>query len=125
MTASRIDFIPTKNRLRHTRSGHSYTDPRNVEQSERIRAAYVGELHEGPVAVYIHTYGKLPKNTPKRVAREPHVCKPDVDNIAKAILDALNGVAFIDDRYVTHLSVTKHERERVSHECTLFEVKGA
>ena len=33
--------------------------------------------------------------------------KPDADNIAKAILDALNGLAYYDDAQVVHLEVQK------------------
>ena len=33
--------------------------------------------------------------------------KPDADNIAKIVGDALNGIAFADDSAVTHLIVTK------------------
>lgn len=33
--------------------------------------------------------------------------KPDADNIAKAVLDGLNGIAFVDDSQVTSLSVHK------------------
>lgn len=33
--------------------------------------------------------------------------KPDVDNIAKVILDAVNGVAYKDDKQVTDLTVEK------------------
>ena len=33
--------------------------------------------------------------------------KPDSDNIAKVVLDALNGVAYIDDKDVVKLTVTK------------------
>ena len=33
--------------------------------------------------------------------------KPDADNIAKAILDALNGLAFYDDAQVVYLQVSK------------------
>jgi Holliday junction resolvase RusA-like endonuclease len=33
--------------------------------------------------------------------------KPDCDNIAKAVLDGLNGVAFIDDSQVVELSIQK------------------
>lgn len=35
------------------------------------------------------------------------VVKPDIDNVAKAILDALNGVAFPDDRQIVQLSCEK------------------
>lgn len=33
--------------------------------------------------------------------------KPDIDNIAKAVLDALNGIAYHDDRQVIRLAVAK------------------
>ena len=33
--------------------------------------------------------------------------KPDTDNIAKAILDALNGLAYYDDAQVVNLEVQK------------------
>jgi Holliday junction resolvase RusA-like endonuclease len=33
--------------------------------------------------------------------------KPDLDNVAKAVLDACNGVAWIDDRQVVRLVVEK------------------
>ena len=33
--------------------------------------------------------------------------KPDCDNIAKAVLDGLNGVAFMDDSQVVELSIQK------------------
>lgn len=33
--------------------------------------------------------------------------KPDLDNVAKAILDAMNGIVFVDDKQVVHLTVSK------------------
>ena len=41
--------------------------------------------------------------------------KPDVDNIAKSILDAMNGFVFKDDNQVSKISVEKRyaENEKV------------
>jgi Holliday junction resolvase RusA-like endonuclease len=39
--------------------------------------------------------------------REPKVSKPDVDNLAKSILDALSGLAYTDDSMIYSLSVSK------------------
>lgn len=36
-----------------------------------------------------------------------HTVKPDVDNLVKAILDGLNGIAFHDDAQITALHVSK------------------
>ena len=38
--------------------------------------------------------------------------KPDLDNISKIILDALNKVAFNDDKQVAQLSITKRYGEQ-------------
>ena len=58
------------------------------------------------------TSRQLPKSTPKRVLSEPDTHKPDADNIAKIVLDALNGVAWLDDAQVTSLTVVKLDRTR-------------
>lgn len=42
-----------------------------------------------------------------------HTKKPDCDNIAKSILDGLNGIAFIDDSQITRLSVAKRYGQKV------------
>lgn len=39
--------------------------------------------------------------------KQGYMHKPDVDNIAKAVLDALNGVIWLDDRQVVGLLVFK------------------
>lgn len=35
------------------------------------------------------------------------IVKPDVDNVTKAILDALNGIAFSDDRQIVQVTCEK------------------
>lgn len=37
--------------------------------------------------------------------------KPDTDNIAKSILDSLNGIAYLDDKQVTDLRIRKQYSE--------------
>lgn len=39
--------------------------------------------------------------------RQHATTKPDIDNIIKAVLDGLNGVAFKDDKQVTSIKATK------------------
>lgn len=107
-----------KGRPRFTRGGHAYT-PKGTRDYERaIREAFENapgrppEPFSGPVSVCIKTYRQLPKSTPKSVIREPDTHKPDADNVAKVVLDALNGVAWIDDAQVTSLTVVKLDRTR-------------
>jgi len=36
-----------------------------------------------------------------------HTAKPDIDNVAKGILDAMNGIVYVDDSQIRRLSVNK------------------
>lgn len=51
--------------------------------------------------------------------REPDVVRPDADNVAKLVLDALNGAAWEDDTQVVSLSVVKRDRTRREGERTV------
>lgn len=59
---------------------------------------------QGAVIVTARFY--LPK--PKTVKRAWPTTRPDVDKLARGILDALTGVAFKDDSQVVKLDVEKH-----------------
>lgn len=48
--------------------------------------------------------------------------KPDADNIAKTICDALNGVAYDDDKQIAWLSVYKQYSENESIYVTIEEI---
>lgn len=53
----------------------------------------------------------------------PDERRRDLDNVAKTILDALNGVLYLDDSQVTTLLVATHvDRERPRVEVTVAEV---
>lgn len=58
----------------------------------------------GPVAVDITFYMPIPQSKSK-AARERlngswHISKPDKDNLEKLLLDALNGIVWVDDSQV-------------------------
>lgn len=99
-----------KGRPRHTKSGHTYTPEatRKYEKALRdvIAAAFLGEKIAGPVGVSILAEFALPKKVTS-TDRPYHVQKPDGDNVAKAVLDALNGIVFVDDSQVIDLRVRK------------------
>lgn len=66
----------------------------------------------GEIKVCINAVFEVPKSYSKKKREQllqgagyPH--KPDCDNIAKAILDSLNGLAYVDDSQVTCLLVFK------------------
>lgn len=63
-----------------------------------------------PVSVVIDAVFQRPKSHMRKSGVKPSapllpLC--DVDNVAKAVLDALNGVAWADDRQVSRLVVEK------------------
>lgn len=121
-----------KERPRMTKRGHTYTPEKTREYENLVKAEYdrqckgrffgeVGEL-KMPIKVYIAAYFNIPKSFTKgkKSAAEYNIIrptkKPDSDNIAKVICDALNGVAYLDDTQVVHLVVDKlytAEKERV------------
>jgi Holliday junction resolvase RusA-like endonuclease len=68
---------------------------------------------ETPTAVYLYFRLPIPKSHPKkRVAAclngsERPIKKPDIDNLAKSVLDGLNGTVYKDDGQIVSLHVTK------------------
>lgn len=50
--------------------------------------------------------------------------KPDNDNIAKSVLDALNGVAYLDDKQIVELAVDKKYGEEPYVYVKLIELEG-
>lgn len=114
-----------KGRPRFARGGHAYTPKGTREYEGLIREAFENaprrppEPFSGPIAVCIMTYRQLPKSTPKSVSSEPDVHKPDIDNVAKIVLDALNGVAWLDDVQVVILTVSKLRRTRSPEKLTV------
>lgn len=109
-----------KGRPRFTRNGHTYTPDKTRDYEETVRWLYKlhgGQKLDGAVWVEIFANFEPPKSDSKKErARKlagdaPCTVKPDCDNVAKIILDALNGVAYDDDNQVAHLAVSKYWRE--------------
>ncbi len=110
--------------------GHAVTSKTTREYEQLVKNSYImqdGRLLEIPVKVNITIFHKMPKSTSKKELLEIRegiklpTKKPDIDNVAKIILDSLNGVAFKDDTQVVKLSMTKKYTESV--ERVEFEVK--
>lgn len=114
-----VDEVVGKQRARTVRANgvtRSYT-PRKTAGFERaIRDAWIDKVglgwsgFTGPVLVNI-TYGReLAKSNPKYWAGREDTGKPDLDNVAKSVLDALNGVAFADDSQVVQIECSSDFR---------------
>ena len=110
-----------KGRPRFTRQGSfvkSYTPEKTVNYENLVKISFdmyeEKEKLEGELAVSLMVYCSIPKSTSKKKKAlmlkgdiRP-TTKPDLDNIAKAILDSLNGRAFDDDKQVVSLIVQKY-----------------
>lgn len=71
------------------------------------------EVLETPLAVYLYFRLPIPKSYPKKRLEaclrglERPIKKPDIDNLAKSVLDGLNGIVYRDDGQIVSLHVTK------------------
>lgn len=73
-----------------------------------------------PIKAMITAVFTIPKSYSKKqiaeIEKKPvYTKKPDCDNIAKIILDSLNGLAYIDDNQIYNLTIIKRygEQEKV------------
>lgn len=68
---------------------------------------------EGPLEILLEFYFSAPVSCSKKKQREiysgsiPYTKKPDVDNLIKLTLDAMNGIVFKDDSLVVKISAIK------------------
>ncbi len=120
----KVDFViqgkvQAKQRPRFNRySGKTYTPNETIAYENWVKTCYLEkykdkELMEKPLRVTIKAYFEIPKSTSKKRKQQmmdneilPMV-KPDTDNIAKGVLDSLNGIAYKDDKQVVELIVNK------------------
>lgn len=92
----------------------AYT-PSKTKKWEAAFAAHYAALSKRkpldvPCSVVINARFSLPKSYHKKrskVSASPHVSKPDLDNIVKIALDALNGVAWTDDKLIVEVAADK------------------
>lgn len=110
-----------KGRPRFSRVGKftkTYTDAKTKMYEEKIASAarlqmYPHEPLETPLSITLIFHIGVPKSYSKKrttdclTGKEWPTKKPDVDNVAKAFLDAMNGIVYKDDVQVIRLHVYK------------------
>lgn len=122
MVVFTVEGIPQgKGRPRFRRTPNfvqTYTDAKTKSYENAIRAGAgvaMGSSSplESPVSVDLYIRVPCPSSFSKRrqnecfEGRERPTKKPDIDNIIKAYLDAMNGVIYIDDTQVVRVSAKK------------------
>lgn len=107
-------------RPRMRRNGHAYKTREDREWEDRIKESYINSNgpHFGtkPVIMAALIHRSMPTSRPKYRESEMDVYKPDADNILKGIEDALNGIAYEDDRQVIAVFAIKAPRVRMDGE---------
>lgn len=107
-----------KARPRVTRRGITYTPKPTAEREKLVRACYAEKYGgasplDAPLSVTITAVYPVPVSASAAKKREMYggavlpLTRPDVDNVAKLILDALNGRAYTDDSQVVALTASK------------------
>ena len=110
-----------KGRPKFARRGNfvqTYTDKKTTSYEDLVRFhANIAMVDLAPlesaVAVYIYIKLAVPKSYSKKRSEaclsglERPTKKPDWDNVAKSICDAMNGIVYIDDTQIVDAHVTK------------------
>ena len=109
----------------NTKTGRTYTPGDTINYENLVKMQYqalVGDKYtEKEVEARITCYYGIPKSMSKSNREKVYhgklrpTKKPDLDNIAKIVLDALNKLAFKDDNQITKLNLEKiySEEEKV------------
>lgn len=115
-----VGKIQPKQRPRFKRCGgfiQTYTPQATLDYQRVVADAYIDKYGEmkltGALIMEIDAFFNVPKSYSKKKRRElygrPNVAhNGDIDNVAKSILDGLNGVAYDDDTIIYDLHIRKY-----------------
>lgn len=121
-----------KGKPRFTKNGYVYTpeSTRIYEEEIKIRykEKYKNEMLDGNIAVEVFINKKPAsylgiKKYNKLLGKYCNI-KPDTDNVVKAVLDALNGVAYADDKNVVEIYAVKKYSTESSVVIRLYELEN-
>lgn len=109
----------------------TYTPRKTAEYENLVRISYrqvSKQKLEGAISATIYGYFEPPRSISKKQREQmlkgdiSYIKKIDSDNLAKSILDALNGVAYDDDAQVCLLIVQKLYAKTARVEVVLEEI---
>lgn len=122
MISFQVEVIPVaKGRPRFAKRGKfvsTYT-PEKTKTYETIittsakQAMGATSPLEGPLRASIDFYMPIPASGSKALkkamleGKEKHIKKPDLDNLIKAVTDAMNGIVYLDDSQIVRLVTRK------------------
>ena len=107
----------------------SYTPKKTKNYETFVKELFFAKhgqvLLEGPLEVEIKAYFKIPKSVSKKRREEmingqiTPTKKPDIDNVIKGIADALNDIAYEDDKQIVRVIAEKYYSEKPRAEVTI------
>lgn len=100
--------------------GHAYTPKQTVEYEKTVRTLAMEQVIHSPewrtdypMAVRIRAFYPIPESFPKKKRQLAEsgellpMVKPDLDNVNKAIMDAMNEIVYQDDKQICALFSNK------------------
>lgn len=115
----------------NTHTHTAYTPTKTANYENFVKMCFINKYPnlkplETNLKVKIEAFFEIPTSYSKKKKNEliwePYPHKPDIDNIAKIILDALNGIAYIDDIQIVQLEVEKCYGEKAEIYLNIMEV---
>lgn len=96
----------------------AYTPAKTVNYENLVKMSYFTNNQfrsklEGPIKAEVLAIYPIPESTSKKKYTQmingeiSYTKKPDVDNIAKSIFDALNDIAYKDDSQINEINIRK------------------
>lgn len=119
-------------RPRFSRYGHAY-DPATSRQYKQAvafcaRNAYSDDPLTGAISVTMRIYRPIQKagskklHADKEAGRVRPTVKPDVDNVYKAVSDAMTGIIWHDDNQIVQVNISKFYALRPHVEVEIEEI---
>lgn len=119
---------------RHGKYVQTYDPPKSRQYkalvTQKLQQVYAGKPISCPIKITVKAYFGVPESYSKR---RTHEClsgvekpdkKPDADNIVKGVMDALNGIAYEDDKQVISMHVYKTYAETGHVSVTIEEIEN-
>ena len=129
-------MVQAKQRPRLSR-GRVYTPQATVNYEGYVKWCYSDYANqtgwtpmENAIRAEIEVFMPVPKSDSKKKkelklsGKIRPTMKPDNDNIAKSVLDALNGLAYVDDKQIVELKVDKYYGAEPCVYVKLIELEG-
>lgn len=107
-----LPYPPSMNRAYRTFRGRTVRSAAALayrEEVQEIASECIAGMFDGCVSVKLELHPVLPMDAARRAKKDPRwglsVRRIDLDNAQKVALDALQGIAYHNDRQITCLSI--------------------